>query len=76
MGDQHEPQATALDPGCGDRACLGLEGTIDGALNNVVRLAGGGALALCECGLEQTAASEMDAWVWLLDHACAGQHEL
>lgn len=50
----------------------GLGGTIDGILNSVVRLASGHALALCECGLETTAASESEAWMWLLDHACLG----
>ena len=66
-------RSTALELRARCSRALDWEATIDGALNNVVRLASGGALALCECGLEMTTDAEGEAWMWLLDHHCAGE---
>ena len=64
-----------LDLEHGGLVCRDLEKTISEQRNNVVRLANGRHLALCECGLETTTDSEGDAWLWILDHLCAPEDQ-
>jgi hypothetical protein len=46
-----------------------------GATTDVYPVLGGGWRAACECGRTTSIDTEPAAWIWVIDHACAGGPE-